>query len=243
MIVGGDRDNQRAAGAASRAPITTPSRRLMTVAAAHASRLRRAHPDTGGSLFQIHVRHLRCVAALAQCGGARAPWPLFAAASRPGVGRHGGGRRRTVTARALRGMGLVSEALKPEGLAQLPGRLAIGHTRYSTTGSIDASTTRSRCSRASGAATSRSLTTETSSTPPSCAARSRSEGSIFSSTMDSEVIVHRMARAKSDRPEERLAEALRGVEGAYCLLVAIADTLIAARDPRGWRPLVHRPPG
>ena len=45
---------------------------------------------------------------------------------------------------------------------------------------------------------------------------------------------------RARRPEERLADALRGVEGAYSLIVAIGDTLLAARDPRGWRPLVHR---
>jgi amidophosphoribosyltransferase len=56
--------------------------------------------------------------------------------------------------------------------------------------------------------------------------------------MDSEVIVHRLARAGCARPEEQLAEALRGVEGAYSLLVLINDTLLAARDPNGWRPLV-----
>ncbi|HEU4749309.1 MAG TPA: amidophosphoribosyltransferase, partial [Gemmatimonadaceae bacterium] len=63
-------------------------------------------------------------------------------------------------------------------------------------------------------------------------------GSIFTSTMDSEVLVHRLARSAATRPEEKLADALRGVEGAYCLVVTIGNTLLAARDPRGWRPLV-----
>jgi len=40
------------------------------------------------------------------------------------------------------------------------------------------------------------------------------------------------------KPEERLADALKGVEGAYCLTVIVGNTLLAARDPRGWRPLV-----
>ena len=55
--------------------------------------------------------------------------------------------------------------------------------------------------------------------------------------MDSEILVHRIARSRCERPEDKLAEALRGVEGAYCLAVTIGDTLLAARDPRGWRPL------
>jgi amidophosphoribosyltransferase len=63
-------------------------------------------------------------------------------------------------------------------------------------------------------------------------------GSIFASSMDSEVIVHRLARSNAERPELRLADALRDVEGAYSILVAIGETLLAARDPRGWRPLV-----
>jgi amidophosphoribosyltransferase len=56
--------------------------------------------------------------------------------------------------------------------------------------------------------------------------------------MDSEVLVHRLARAGAERLEDKLAEALDGVEGAFCLLVVIDDVLLAARDPRGWRPLV-----
>ena len=56
--------------------------------------------------------------------------------------------------------------------------------------------------------------------------------------MDSEVILHRLAHAPSADPLERLGQALMGVEGAYALVVLVGDTLLAARDPRGWRPLV-----
>jgi amidophosphoribosyltransferase len=56
--------------------------------------------------------------------------------------------------------------------------------------------------------------------------------------MDSEVIVHLLARSSATNPEERLADALRPVEGAYSLIVLIGNSLVAARDPRGWRPLV-----
>src|SRR5690606_20729215 len=58
------------------------------------------------------------------------------------------------------------------------------------------------------------------------------------SSADSEVVVHRLAKSKAEKPEEKLAEALEGVEGAYSLLIIIGDTLVAARDPLGWRPLV-----
>src|SRR6185369_6884123 len=63
------------------------------------------------------------------------------------------------------------------------------------------------------------------------------EGSIFASTNDSEVVVHRIARSNSGTPAQRLADALQPVDGAYSLIVAMGDTLMAARDPRGWRPL------
>lgn len=140
------------------------------------------------------------------------------------------------TARALRGMGLVSEALKPEALSQLSGRLAIGHTRYSTTGSSTLDNAQPVLVRFRGGY----ITLAHNGNIVNASELRRdleSDGSIFSSTMDSEVLVHRMARSKSDRPEERLADALEGVEGAYSLIVASGDTLMATRDPRGWRPL------
>lgn len=56
--------------------------------------------------------------------------------------------------------------------------------------------------------------------------------------MDSEVLVHLMARSSAVKPEHRLADAMAKVEGASSLLVLIGSTLLAARDPRGWRPLV-----
>ncbi|HEX6941275.1 MAG TPA: amidophosphoribosyltransferase, partial [Gemmatimonadaceae bacterium] len=63
-------------------------------------------------------------------------------------------------------------------------------------------------------------------------------GSIFSSSMDSEVIVHLMARSSSTKPEHRLADAMSRIDGASSLVVVVGNTLMAARDPRGWRPLV-----
>ncbi|HEY9478978.1 MAG TPA: amidophosphoribosyltransferase [Gemmatimonadaceae bacterium] len=140
------------------------------------------------------------------------------------------------TARVARGMGLVSEALKPEELAQLPGNLAIGHTRYSTTGSSTLDNAQPVLVRFQGGyitlAHNGNIVNAT-----ELRRELESMGSIFSSTMDSEVLVHRMARSSSDRPEERLADALQGVEGAYSLVVATSDTMMAVRDPRGWRPL------
>jgi amidophosphoribosyltransferase len=139
----------------------------------------------------------------------------------------------TGTARSMKSMGLVSGAAN-NGLR---GRLAIGHTRYSTAGSSTIENAQPVLARSRGGhlalAHNGNLVN---------AAELRSEleaqGSIFASTMDSEVIVHRLAKSDAAAPEARLADALRGVEGAYSLLVGIGDTLLAARDPRGWRPLV-----
>ncbi|NIS01758.1 MAG: amidophosphoribosyltransferase, partial [Gemmatimonadetes bacterium] len=64
------------------------------------------------------------------------------------------------------------------------------------------------------------------------------EGAIFQSTMDSEVIVHLIARSQLSEPDEQVSEALSQVEGAFSLAILLNDTIYAARDPRGFRPLV-----
>ena len=141
------------------------------------------------------------------------------------------------TARSVRTMGLVSEGLSESALAQLGGEVAIGHTRYSTAGSSTIENAQPVLARFRGShvalAHNGNLINAT-----ELRNELESSGAIFSSTMDSEVVVHRMARSTADRPEAQLAEALAGVEGAYCLLIVVGDTLLAARDPRGWRPLV-----
>ena len=139
-------------------------------------------------------------------------------------------------ARAVRSMGTMSDAMA-EQLVRVPGISAIGHTRYSTAGASSIENAQPVLARSRGGfialAHNGNLTN---------AAELRLDleerGSIFASTMDSEVIVHRLARSNADRPEERLAEALCEVEGAYSLIVSIGETVLAARDPRGWRPLV-----
>jgi amidophosphoribosyltransferase len=140
-------------------------------------------------------------------------------------------------AKAIKSMGLVSEALSAPAVEGLPGDIAIGHTRYSTAGSSTLENAQPMLARFRdghiGLAHNGNITN---------ASELRREledgGSIFTSTMDSEVLVHRIARSFADTPEQRLADALQGVEGAYCLVVVVGNTLLAARDPRGWRPLV-----
>jgi amidophosphoribosyltransferase len=139
-------------------------------------------------------------------------------------------------AQAHRGMGLISEALTSGVLEQLRGDLAIGHTRYSTAGSSTIENAQPVLVRFRGGyialAHNGNIVNAT-----ELRRDLEAQGSIFNSTMDSEVLVHRMARSQGERPEDRLADALRGVEGAYSLVVATGETLMAARDPRGWRPL------
>jgi amidophosphoribosyltransferase len=140
------------------------------------------------------------------------------------------------TPRLRRRMGLVSDAFTPERIAALPGSLAIGHTRYSTAGSSTLENAQPVLVRFRDGflalAHNGNIVNAT-----ELRKELEESGSIFSSTMDSEVLVHRIARSRREKPEERLAEALEGVEGAYALVIATGDALIAARDPRGWRPL------
>jgi amidophosphoribosyltransferase len=143
----------------------------------------------------------------------------------------------TGSARAVRQMGLVSEGFRIDQISALTGALAIGHTRYSTAGSSTIENAQPALARFRGGhialAHNGNIINAT-----EMRRDLEEQGSIFTSSMDSEVLVHRLAKARSDSPEDKLAEALQGVEGAYCLLVAIGRTLLAARDPRGWRPLV-----
>ena len=143
----------------------------------------------------------------------------------------------TGVAKARRSMGLVSDGFEEAIIAELPGSIALGHTRYSTAGSSTIENAQPVLARFRDGhialAHNGNIINAT-----ELRRELENLGSIFSSTMDSEVLVHRIARSSSIAPEDRLADALDGVEGAYCLLVAVGESLMAARDPRGWRPLV-----
>ena len=135
-----------------------------------------------------------------------------------------------------RSMGTISAPMAGE-LSRMRGNTAVGHTRYSTAGSSTIENAQPVFVRSRGGyialAHNGNLIN---------AGELRQEleatGSIFSSTMDSEVIVHRLAKSVASTPAARVGEALQGVEGAYSLIIGFGDTLVAARDPRGWRPLV-----
>src|SRR5690349_15186787 len=137
---------------------------------------------------------------------------------------------------ASRHMGLVGEAFTPTALGRLPGTMAIGHVRYSTTGqsvlenaqpfAVDYQHGQVAVAHNGNLVNAGELRT-----------RLEQEGSIFRTTSDTEIIVHLLARAKETTVEERIAGALRQVQGAYSLLFFTTKKLIAVRDPRGFRPL------
>jgi len=136
-----------------------------------------------------------------------------------------------------RQMGLVSEIFTKETLKRLSGRSAIGHVRYSTAGSSELKNAQpfvvdyhrgSLAIAHNGNLTNASF----------IKSELESRGSIFQSNMDTEVIVHLIARFKEKTIVERTVHALKQVEGAYSLLILTEKEMIVARDPFGFRPLV-----
>jgi amidophosphoribosyltransferase len=136
-----------------------------------------------------------------------------------------------------RQMGLVSEIFTRDVLKRLSGRNAIGHVRYSTAGSSELKNAQPFVADyfkgMMAIAHNGNLTNAF-----SIKSKLESRGSIFQSNMDTEVIVHLIARSKEKSFIERTVNALKQVEGAYSLLFLTKKEMVAARDPFGFRPLV-----
>jgi amidophosphoribosyltransferase len=133
-------------------------------------------------------------------------------------------------------LGHVQEIFTPDVIAQLPGEVAIGHTRYSTAGDtslMNAQPVVIDCNKGKLALGHNGNLTN------AIEVRRRLEhrGSIFQSTSDTEVIVHLIARSSARNLSGAIADALNQVEGAYSLLLLTRDEIYAIRDPRGFRPL------
>lgn len=136
-----------------------------------------------------------------------------------------------------KGLGLVADVFDDENLQHLPGRAAIGHVRYSTTGM-------------NSLANAQPLSAHLYNGPIAIAHNGnivnadplkkelRSQGSIFQGTSDSEVILHLIARCPSDDLLACVKSSLERLEGAYSVAILSHRSLIAARDPFGFRPLV-----
>lgn len=136
----------------------------------------------------------------------------------------------------IKKQGLVVDAFDQEALARMKGTVAIGHCRYSTTGS---STNKNiqpfmviHKNRPIAVAHNGNLTNTA-----QLYRRLESEGAIFQTSMDSEIIVHLLVRNNGRSLRRWLTQTLSQLEGAYSLVFLIGDTLVGARDPHGFRPL------
>jgi amidophosphoribosyltransferase len=139
-------------------------------------------------------------------------------------------------AHAHRGMGLVNEVFPPGVLAKLHGDVAIGHTRYSTTGSSVIANAQPKLVNYHGGPLALAHNGNLINAQEIRADLVR-QGSIFQSSSDSEVLVHLIARSDARSPEDQIQDALERVEGAYTLLITIGQTVYAIVDPRGFRPM------
>ncbi|RLB04988.1 MAG: amidophosphoribosyltransferase [Deltaproteobacteria bacterium] len=133
-------------------------------------------------------------------------------------------------------MGLVSEIFDENTLKKLVGNLSVGHVRYSTTGSSLIANAQPFLVNYAGeyyAVAHNGNIVNAEAIRKSLEKR----GSIFQSTMDSEVVVHLMARFMSEGLEKSLIKTFNEVKGAYSILIGTRKKLIGIRDPHGFRPL------
>jgi amidophosphoribosyltransferase len=138
-----------------------------------------------------------------------------------------------------KGVGLVTDVFRNEKILKnvLKGHAAIGHNRYSTTGSshneanIQPFTVNYKAGNLALGHNGNLTNFHT------LRAQLQNEGTIFQSTSDSEIILHLAARSKQPTQILQLKEALEKVRGAYSLVILTDESLIAARDPHGFRPL------
>jgi amidophosphoribosyltransferase len=133
-------------------------------------------------------------------------------------------------------MGLVADIFQESVLAKLPGTLGIGHTRYSTAGDsalLNAQPIMVQSNKGMMALAHNGNLVNA----QDIRHRLESQGSIFQTNSDTEVIVHLIALSKEQTLPEAIADALRRVEGAFSLVMISPDRIFAARDPRGFRPL------
>ncbi len=138
--------------------------------------------------------------------------------------------------RDKRGMGLVPDVFKEKDLARLEGYISCGHVRYSTTGSSVAANVQPFIINYAGhtfcLGHNGNLVNAY-----ELRRRLEREGSIFQTTIDSEIVMHLLARNIHRGFEEGLIAALAELKGAYCFLLMTENMLVAARDPYGFRPL------
>ena len=172
-------------------------------------------------------------------------WGLYALQHRgqesAGIAVSNGREQNAIT--DMKGMGLVSEIFTDPVLARLPGHIAIGHTRYSTTGDsallnaqpISVDSTKGLIAIAhNGNLVNLGTSRE----------RLERDGAVFSTTSDSEIIVQLIAHSHCSTLVDCIADSLSQVEGAFSIVMMTRNRIFAARDPHGFRPLsMGRIPG
>lgn len=138
-----------------------------------------------------------------------------------------------------KGMGLVNEVFTGDDVDKLPGNIGIGHVRYSTAGSSTRENAQplvlEYVKGTLALAHNGNLTNS-----PELRDKLAYTGAIFQTTIDSELIAYLVARERleSDSVEEAVRLAMKGLRGAYSLVIMSPRKLIGARDPYGFRPLV-----
>ncbi|MFA5310879.1 MAG: amidophosphoribosyltransferase [Candidatus Omnitrophota bacterium] len=135
-----------------------------------------------------------------------------------------------------KGMGLVSDVFDERSLVGLRGELAVGHVRYSTTGSsniknIQPFLVKSKMGNIAIAHNGNIINALF------LRRQMEEKGSIFQTTMDSEVISHLLAHSPKKDVKEAMVWALSQLKGAYSLILMVNDMIVGARDTFGWRPL------
>src|SRR5580693_9374089 len=133
-------------------------------------------------------------------------------------------------------MGHVAEIFTTQVLAELPGKLAIGHTRYSTAGDtalLNAQPFSVACNKGRVAVAHNGNITNA----IELHAELERRGSIFQANSDTEVILHLVAHSSERSLAGALRDALLQIEGAFSLVFLAEDRIIVARDPHGFRPL------
>src|SRR6516164_6160073 len=137
---------------------------------------------------------------------------------------------------SVRSMGHVADIFTTQVIDQLPGALAIGHTRYSTAGDtalLNAQPFSVACNKGRIAVAHNGNITNASELRRDL----EREGSIFQSNSDTEVILHLVAHSRERTLSGALRDALLQIEGAFSLVFLAEDRIIVARDPHGFRPL------
>ncbi|MDP2599448.1 MAG: amidophosphoribosyltransferase [Deltaproteobacteria bacterium] len=138
---------------------------------------------------------------------------------------------------SYKAMGLVSDNFSEATFAHLSGGNAIGHVRYSTSGTSDIKNAQPFVVNFSGGqlavAHNGNLTNA-----QTLRKELEEKGAIFQSTMDTEVIMHLIARSPKKDLMDKIIDACSKILGAYSLVFLTKDALIAVRDPKGFRPLV-----